>query len=828
MNHQSASSRQQAADSLYDAGLRQTLRDEIDVAKHRLRFSIQQVAAATGASVAQIRSWDALLKPVRLGAEPEVGMDVSARKGEHRRYDWLQLETVLLMTHLLRSGMSSEEVAQLLAKHPDLHDIVFSPTTAVRDALPGAAGHRPDRFDQSVEERAIAAEHDGVELLERHITARVLRLIMTLLVGARTTTEVYLVIPLHPIHINDSGDLEIPVPHLTSLGMCAVGALHPPDMFTAFVHPHPDVLQKRNYECVPLHVPTTGPRSDQQERVLSQGAQREPAPKNADTILAYLVMQKRPPYAAAPLGVGNPTARERAVAVALKLLIWLRETGLLSALNQDRALDLAAFPIGGLSDHQLHALLRRFADWIVGFGDTGAAASAHEAGSGHEVTLHVTPVMEREQQPSCWHFSVLLVPQDRSPARQYQRLVILAQSSHSQHDSSDVILTLGAEPGLSFRAYVNGTTALRRWIAPLDPSIANREQEPMTQSAVAVPLEGLNGLPEGVLYVASEQTDAFSDTDVLALRLLGRVVAELLALRRLGQAAVLHLPEAAAKPHAIDFTVASFETEDAFIGDLIRFLQPYVVAAGNHTHQRGGASSEPTWGSDTVRPLDDGRIIDETALALIALDVDGTGEVAERLGEAAAANLTRAIGERTHSWILTQRSRPERIRLYRVYGDRFYLWLRDIPAAKVEELASRLWRTLGMRYLITTRMPMARDSSSPARYVDPGPVTVRLGVNCYTHRDLLKLAQGDPDTISLSTKVVSQLAEALKMGRHQGGNCIVAWDPKQRRLKVLSQDTPMGSQGQGHSEPRNAGGGTLPAATLVEEDERVPEEPSNP
>lgn len=65
------------------------------------------------------------------------------------------------------------------------------------------------------------------------------------------------------------------------------------------------------------------------------------------------------------------------------------------------------------------------------------------------------------------------------------------------------------------------------------------------------------------------------------------------------------------------------------------------------------------------------------------------------------------------SWTLTQRDRPERVELYRVYADRFYLfylWLRHAAPATADVLAARLWRTLGMptcECRIASRLTMA-------------------------------------------------------------------------------------------------------------------------
>jgi GGDEF domain-containing protein len=386
---------------------------------------------------------------------------------------------------------------------------------------------------------------------------------------------------------------------------------------------------------------------------------------------------------------------------------------------------------------------------------------------------------ERTREP-WWEFAVILQHQDLLLPVQQRHLVIQAQSARSPHLMHDTVLGPTGTLSLSFRAVQSGRIVTRREIAKQDPAIAYQERE-RARSALALPIEGHRAETLGVLYLGSRHADAFDRVDQVVLRIMGRMLGELLANEHARSAATTPLSSLIARPDVVDAFFAAFASENDFLDDLYAFLTPWVQAHAGHAplpvparRTRGTRTARAVAALPTLYPV----------LSLVAVDADDLSRVADRYGEVAARNLMQEIGGRIESWITTQRSQPHKIRLYRIYGDRFYLWLNDLDADKVRIYAERLQYTLSQRYRISATRVAADQLVSSADAIDPGPITVRVAVNTYTHVDLAKLVQGDPSRANLAAKIMGQLDEALKRGQQHGGNKVVVWDAAIRGIMV--------------------------------------------
>ncbi len=117
------------------------------------------------------------------------------------------------------------------------------------------------------------------------------------------------------------------------------------------------------------------------------------------------------------------------------------------------------------------------------------------------------------------------MPQDISLPLLQRILIVRANSKHAPVEVSTMRLSV-IHPGLTFRAYQSGHVNYRPKVMP--PDLAYRELEESICSAIALPIAGEDGLAIGALYIASEEIEAFSEADQRALRLITRMMEELL------------------------------------------------------------------------------------------------------------------------------------------------------------------------------------------------------------------------------------------------------------------------------------------------------------
>ena len=128
-----------------------------------------------------------------------------------------------------------------------------------------------------------------------------------------------------------------------------------------------------------------------------------------------------------------------------------------------------------------------------------------------------------------WYFCCVLLPEESALPLQQRSLIVQAQSLHAPHNIG--VTSISPEKSvtsISLRAFQSGNIVYRPEIALEDTTIVFREVEGPIRSIVAVPVGGEDGLPIAVLYVASRLEEAFSDNDQRVLRILGRMVEELL------------------------------------------------------------------------------------------------------------------------------------------------------------------------------------------------------------------------------------------------------------------------------------------------------------
>ncbi len=361
-----------------------------------------------------------------------------------------------------------------------------------------------------------------------------------------------------------------------------------------------------------------------------------------------------------------------------------------------------------------------------------------------------------------WHFASLFLPKDPDLPIQQRNLVVRAQSKCSLHQV-DLTSVNTKDPGLSFRAYQSGHVIYRPEIAPQDFILAYRELEESTRSAIAIPIAGDGGLSIAALYIASDEVDAFSIADQRVLRLITRMIEELLKTYHSRQQVIGKLSELITNPEVVDPSFKEFLSADDFINDVEALL--LEIRSQNLTEQQGQQDA-----------------------SFIAIDIDNQGSLATKYGDQVARNLSREVGLRIRGKLrLLSNPNPSFRRLYHVNADRYYLLLQGMSLDEARNRAEVLRQALKGEYRLDARRVVMGRPMLPEGLLEIPNVTVRIGVSSYKykklqdvlHKELQKVIQRNPSETAIATVralIMFSLDEELEEGQRVGGNCIFSWD----------------------------------------------------
>ena len=207
-----------------------------------------------------------------------------------------------------------------------------------------------------------------------------------------------------------------------------------------------------------------------------------------------------------------------------------------------------------------------------------------------------------------WQYSAVLTPSPRNP----QQLAIAAISSTFRSKARRNVLIIQDQPlsGWAFRQ--NQCMVVQRTIGLEDPRISYQMDEGAT-AAAAIPTS-INGRRNGVLYIGTQQPvdgDAFSEAEIQFLRLLGRIVGELIEIERMrldiGQDAVRIIAEPSLKKLGWKQLADDVgQIADAFArdrnleraADSLHFL---VVRIGNYADLERHSEQVAEWSANQAR-----------------------------------------------------------------------------------------------------------------------------------------------------------------------------------------------------------------------------------
>ncbi len=362
-----------------------------------------------------------------------------------------------------------------------------------------------------------------------------------------------------------------------------------------------------------------------------------------------------------------------------------------------------------------------------------------------------------------WHFCAIFLPDYPSSVLSIQQrsLVVRAQSKYAPYRIG--ITTLSSQSvatGLCLKAFQSGHIIQLPEISPVDTTLALRDLEEPIGSAVAVPVEDNDGISVGVIYVVSEYPHAFARSDLRLLRLVGNMVGELLNIYSVRLRAVGKQRNLMAYPEYVDLRFRDFLSENEFIRDIEALL------------------SEVQMRDDSLKEV----------VSVIAVDIDNQSGLANRYGDQIARDLVRTVGLRIHGQLRAFKD-DAAYELYHINADRFYIVLKGLSLEQARAKAELLRQVLGTAYQIDPLRIPAGQPTLPEHMVTFSNISVRLGVACYYYWKLKEvLLRCPPATAVVETRmqIMGFLEEVLELGKREGGNVVMSWEPKIRGFVRIS------------------------------------------
>ncbi len=351
-----------------------------------------------------------------------------------------------------------------------------------------------------------------------------------------------------------------------------------------------------------------------------------------------------------------------------------------------------------------------------------------------------------------WKFCNLFLPQEPSLPLQQRTIRVRAHSSNSPARLSSMVLTV-EHPGLTYRAYQSGQVIYRPHVTPKDTMLAYPDIEQSTRSAIAIPLASADGMVAGAIYIASEEDEAFSPDDQRALRLLTRMLEELLTTFQARLFVSGRLSEALARPRIVDSSFRDFLSEEDFIDEFESLL-------------------------NDILKQEDSEQLSGKEISFIVLDIDKQTPLAIKNGDRAARNLSREVGIKLQGQLRLQ-SNPEFRKVYHVGTDRYYLKLPGMSLDEARNLAVQLLQLLRGNYRVDVRRPMVGRPVLADELFALQNVTVRLGVANFKFPKLKEVLgrYGPEDAVAETrTLILNNFLESLDRGQTYGGDCVVSWD----------------------------------------------------
>ena len=360
-----------------------------------------------------------------------------------------------------------------------------------------------------------------------------------------------------------------------------------------------------------------------------------------------------------------------------------------------------------------------------------------------------------------WRFSCILSPKDLTLPLQQRSLVVRAQSKDSPHTVGVTTVSISPDKhvdSLSLKAFQSGYVIYRPQTSREDSMIAHRNQEGPICSVIAIPVAGEERLSTGVIYIVSDEANAFSEDDQRVLRIISRMVEELLLTYRARRQGTVKLGDLITYPGIVDMSFREFSSENELLDNIEGLLTDIQTKS--------------------VTTRSPGNVV-----AFIAVDIDNQSSLASKYGDHVMRNLSREVGLRIQGQLRALFTNPENRQLYHVHADRFYLMLKGMSLDEARTKAELLRQVLVGDYRVNAlplRTSMGRPML-PDNMLELSNITVRLAVTSYPYKKLEELLQRYPSATAITevrVLITRSLDEVLDLGLREGGNTVMSWDPE--------------------------------------------------
>lgn len=368
-----------------------------------------------------------------------------------------------------------------------------------------------------------------------------------------------------------------------------------------------------------------------------------------------------------------------------------------------------------------------------------------------------------------WLFSCILLPDEPIMPLQKTALSVKANSKFSPYKKRLVSVLPDQDfNSLSLRAFQSGNIVYRSGPSLEDTRIAFREMEPTVHSAIAVPLGSENGEPVAVLYVTSNEQNAFLEKDRRLLRLIGKIVEEVLKTYAMRRQEANELSNLMLDPDNVDTLLGNFLSENQFnqdMKDVLKIFRSHLEKEQTHT-----------------APL----LNDEETLSFIAIDIDNQGSLLAKYGNQFGRNLCKEVGQRILGEIQSMFKKYRDCRCFYMGADRFYIMLNGITFEQVKSKARQLKRSLDGSYKVSILQSTGIYSLLPGTLHEE-TITVRLAISSYTQQTIEELLRLRTDQEVL-LMIDYALDTELKKGMERGGNVIRYYDLEKKEYALLPLD----------------------------------------
>jgi len=352
-----------------------------------------------------------------------------------------------------------------------------------------------------------------------------------------------------------------------------------------------------------------------------------------------------------------------------------------------------------------------------------------------------------------WKFSCILLPENSNALLQMRTLIVQAQSKRSPYSIGKTFVSPNANfLSLSQRASQSIHMLFRSPISKEDTAVTFQDEESPIKSAIAMPIGGERDAPLGVLYIVSEQENAFGKEYQRVLRFMGRIISELLLLVQIRAQSEERLRDIITEPRQVNRTLAGYNSENRLIGDIEELLKK--INATNNPHVEGQT-------------------------AFISLDIDDLTDILSGYDSSIAINLSKILGDRVREQLKFVPN-ENGYQIYHAYSDRFYVKLDNMSLQAVRETTAKLQKDLRGNYRVPL-IPASVDKSK-RKDVPIENIKLRFGVLWYPHEKLFTILSKYSEETRIAdvrSTILGFLDSSLNTGKQRGGDCIISFYPKE-------------------------------------------------